>query len=684
MPFGEFGAGSLALRAGMKVRTLLDYGGVADCPAPTNLNPSPDTTGATDNGAAFTAADADLTAGTVAAVLVPPAPRGFAYATSKRLVVPRFGELFGFAWQSCIVLANNTVLGASNTAAFGAGMIELADDHVAGGSIRNLWLCGNKRNQIGGLGSAASPCTLASDITSVATTITLTTGHGAQLTAGGLGASTTFFIRINHEWIRCTGITGDVITVPGTNGRGMQNTTAAAHTAGTSVQLVIDGPFLDNARSVATDFPATDADHRVHDIIVTQFSGNGLWVFGDSANQFSRGAICAEIKIHGCDGNGMREEASDSTFNGIHVGGSGRVGIYAGGSSNRWGTTKAYTSGSLIGGSTLPGGGANTERDPVHCHNWWIAGSKSDFDGCQGQDGNGHNFYVTGNQNNIKVTPEACGAGVLPVASESGVIDTSSNRTITIATGYTTEGFAASGTFYAYTTETAAPVAVTYTGLTSTTFTGCNVASGTLTLTASSLIGAPFACNIMLDGAFDNEIKLASFDRHPAGANGFASGQNASTQFAVGIANGALRNTVTGRTRGMGIGEVSGDPSGNTIRLNGDGGIQTFGTTNGTFTPAVNKGSTITMTLNGNVTIAAPVNANLFQANASNVNGACYKGQELEFIFLQDGTGGRTVTFNSVFKVNWTPDTTASKRNSIRFRCVDGTNWVQTASVVGI
>jgi hypothetical protein len=73
--------------------------------------------------------------------------------------------------------------------------------------------------------------------------------------------------------------------------------------------------------------------------------------------------------------------------------------------------------------------------------------------------------------------------------------------------------------------------------------------------------------------------------------------------------------------------------------------------------------------LTGSITINAPTNA--------------ATGQKLTFIFTQDGVGGRTVTWNAVFKVAWTPTTTASKINTITF-IYDGTSWIQIATAIGI
>lgn len=55
-------------------------------------------------------------------------------------------------------------------------------------------------------------------------------------------------------------------------------------------------------------------------------------------------------------------------------------------------------------------------------------------------------------------------------------------------------------------------------------------------------------------------------------------------------------------------------------------------------------------------------------------------GQYLAFTFVQDGTGGRNVTWNAVFKQSWS-DTgnTLNKRSTIAFR-YDGTNWNQVSA----
>jgi hypothetical protein len=70
--------------------------------------------------------------------------------------------------------------------------------------------------------------------------------------------------------------------------------------------------------------------------------------------------------------------------------------------------------------------------------------------------------------------------------------------------------------------------------------------------------------------------------------------------------------------------------------------------------------------LTGNVTIGAVANP--------------MPGQRLFFLFTQDGTGGRTVTWNAAYKHSWS-DTgnTAGLRASITM-VYDGTGWVQVGA----
>lgn len=114
---------------------------------------------------------------------------------------------------------------------------------------------------------------------------------------------------------------------------------------------------------------------------------------------------------------------------------------------------------------------------------------------------------------------------------------------------------------------------------------------------------------------------------------------------------------------------VAGDTDGNSIRVFTTGaGAKTLAYA-ATVTPDPYAGEILDVTLTGNITVNAPT--------------LKHKGQRLGFNFTQDATGGRTVTFASVFRTSWTPDTAANKTNTIIFE-FDGKYWQQKSVVTGL
>ncbi len=87
------------------------------------------------------------------------------------------------------------------------------------------------------------------------------------------------------------------------------------------------------------------------------------------------------------------------------------------------------------------------------------------------------------------------------------------------------------------------------------------------------------------------------------------------------------------------------------------------------YVPDPEREAFVIVTLTGNLTVSNPASAR--------------PGAKLVFEFIQDGTGTRTVTFGSAYKVTWTPTTTAGLRNVIEFIC-DGTNWLQMSTGIGL
>lgn len=84
-----------------------------------------------------------------------------------------------------------------------------------------------------------------------------------------------------------------------------------------------------------------------------------------------------------------------------------------------------------------------------------------------------------------------------------------------------------------------------------------------------------------------------------------------------------------------------------------------------TITPDVSLGGVISVgALTAGITVGTPVNPSI--------------GQLLTFLFTQDATGGRAVTWNGVFKTAFQPVQAANAISSVTF-FYDGTNWQQLA-----
>lgn len=140
-------------------------------------------------------------------------------------------------------------------------------------------------------------------------------------------------------------------------------------------------------------------------------------------------------------------------------------------------------------------------------------------------------------------------------------------------------------------------------------------------------------------------------------------------KYAVQIRQGSAQCSITVIDDGNQSGAVTGDAvDGNVIRIDAQEGGQTLAYA-ATITPDPYKGQTIKVALTGNVTVAATTRHHV--------------GARMTFVFKQDATGGRTVTWNAQYKANWTPNTAANLRNAITFE-FDGTNWLQLSDATGL
>jgi hypothetical protein len=89
-------------------------------------------------------------------------------------------------------------------------------------------------------------------------------------------------------------------------------------------------------------------------------------------------------------------------------------------------------------------------------------------------------------------------------------------------------------------------------------------------------------------------------------------------------------------------------------------------TTSPALNPDLDKYTEFQITLNGNIAIGAPA-------------GRAHSGMRIRFMFIQDATGGRTVTMNAIYKKTWS-DTgnTAGKVTTKSFLCQgDGAAWIE-------
>ncbi len=111
---------------------------------------------------------------------------------------------------------------------------------------------------------------------------------------------------------------------------------------------------------------------------------------------------------------------------------------------------------------------------------------------------------------------------------------------------------------------------------------------------------------------------------------------------------------------------------GNTIFINNQRGFQK--SSSGTVTISVYHGGDVLINLSANTTIN-------YDAVAAVVPGA-----RLRFMFVQDGTGSRTVTFSSLFRLkNFVVDATANKTSCVEFIYNDELDkWIEASTTLGV
>lgn len=188
---------------------------------------------------------------------------------------------------------------------------------------------------------------------------------------------------------------------------------------------------------------------------------------------------------------------------------------------------------------------------------------------------------------------------------------------------------------------------------------------------SNSTRGAGLNPGFDVDASHHNRIAgCAAYERRADGANSYQT-------HALRLVAGSSDNHVAlahyaagGAVIAAALDPASDSVDANRVEINNEGGLQepAFAAS---FTPDPYAGSTIVLTLTGNITINLPAAANF------------HAGSTLTFVLIEDAVGGRTITLNAGYKRVWTPITTANKVNTISF-VYTGAAWVQTGGVVNL
>jgi hypothetical protein len=189
---------------------------------------------------------------------------------------------------------------------------------------------------------------------------------------------------------------------------------------------------------------------------------------------------------------------------------------------------------------------------------------------------------------------------------------------------------------------------------------GINIQTTKRVIIQGSTSGANGSGAIIINGSSYNVIDLAI---------GKTGGRFTGQPYAVVFSGTNVQNTIriqcepSAATTGF----ISGSTQGNHVQVNNEAGTQSI-TYAASITPDPYVGGTAFVgSLTGGLTVNAPAQGHV--------------GSVLTLVLPQDGTGGRTVTLNAVYKSTAAIPTTASTTTTVAFR-YDGTNWLETSRAV--
>ncbi len=704
------------------VTKFAPVGFVANGPIPANSSPSPSTTASNDWAPYIQAAVAAMLAdGVVGGTLYFPDRGTGSYVTSEKILVPSHASVVGDGWGSVILLANNSKIGGttfsyngtSGSATFnatGSGIIESYNGLAELLSIRNIWVCGNRKRQVGQQNGAA--CTLTSGIADGATEASFTVSDGSIL------PTAPFRIRIGVETIQITAKSGNTLTpqqaASATNGfvavptgRGWQGTTATSHSSGDSVQLVINGIYLTSEAATPTAFSVVDSEPVVSNVVVSGASGHGLAIDGNTpiGTQRSTGDHVTDLKVESCDGQGFRDGSSDGTHVNIHIGDCGLEGIYAGGGNVRWATCKAYFCGRLDGN---------------HGDGWLIVSGRQVFASCEAQDNWRHGVVVrsTRCQGDFIVDSNGHGLGIPDSNGQSGIIgygmqlDASANcafRVLAIDRLPGNNGFGG-----AQATQQSALDFINFPIRNSITLQSASHAVSTINndpVNNSVICGSQLGVRTI--GTVTTSTGTFTPDPNRGGINEVSLATDVPLTVAAPVMDNLIGNTSGPCFRGQQLTLIFTQPVAGGVLVTFDAVFKLSGSVVDFNSSAVSAVSFIYDGISWNQ-VSSRLNSAYYNAGGSSLQtptAGTYKpnlrvarihqvlldsgngsgqttisspnnltpGAELTLLLTQDGTGGRSMAFNGVYGINYDfrLDPTPNATTALRFISPDGTNLVQ-------
>lgn len=405
--------------------------------------------------------------------------------------------------------------------------------------------------------------------------------------------------------------------------------------------LMLDGNRANNASTwqcavvLINDTPSSnyewvDGRHFVQGLLIQNFTGDGI------VQQGRGGSIIANNQVFYVGGFGYNVDI-DNYLVGNDAGAIGLDGFLMHGSNYLVGC-KAWFCGDALTSSRYAGNNATAQTVTPPSGNSWDGGSLT----------GGYVFSLANGWGNGFAWRDPSGTGTTPAGNFNGGVGSGLSAQDCTGSGFWLEAGR-----------------ITLNGIEA----DSNGNNGTSNGASNGTVVAAKA-GVTLNWSYNCHITGTSWDRsanlaHQAAALAVL-GSGTGCRVELGF-----EGTLTDGTNAMPALLASSDVTNNHVKMMCAGGGIAQPSFASSYTPDPFLAETHQMTLTGNITVNAP-------KMTGTLGGAgiyLVKGMMLRLMLTQDGTGGRTVTLNSVFRLNSkTFSTTASATTCIEFMW-DGTNW---------